>query len=517
MSSSLLKTTAAVALGCLMIAPALADPTPIPDRGPQTGVKDYIGGPATPHPITAIAVPQNPNLAANGTSNIHMDSFMSDVYTTGGPLGERPKLRVTSTWLHQECGSVTFDSAGRIVAVCIGTSTPTLYRLDPDTLDTIASFDLPERTRGSSGLGAGGYFYLDNKNRAVIPTANDHIYVVAERRNNFKLTKDCDVTAAMDGKNDVINSALPDEHGLIWFITTEGVIATVNPSRHCRLKSVRLNETLSKSFSIDPSPDDGGTFIVTDYAMYRFDANKKGKPVKQWRTSYDRGTRVKPGQKSQGSGTTPTLIGTKFGRKFVAITDNADPYEHVVVFDRSTGDAVCTHPVFRLLPRLSDTYNSLIAFTWADKPLASIVVENNYGYRGVQSTEVGLTTFPGIERVDVDTVNRTCRTEWSNYAVSIPTVVSQMSLDNGLIYTYTKPLSTEKANPWYFTGIDFKTGWTVYQKLAGTGYSFNNNYSGVYLSPKGVGYVGVFGGLVRVGEDAICPPTRNVADLWAFN
>jgi len=121
----------------------------------------------------------------------------------------------------------------------------------------------------------------------------------------------------------------------------------------------------------------------------------------------------------------------------------------------------------------------------------------------VQSTEVGLTTFPGIERVDVDLGKRTCQTVWSNYGVSIATVVSQMSLENGLIYTYTKPFSLEKANPWYFTAMDFRTGWTVYQKLAGTGFGFNSNYAGLYLSPAGVGYVGVLGGLVRVGKDAI--------------
>ena len=501
MSSSLLKTTAAAALGCLMIAPALAGPTPIPDRGPQTGVKDYIGGPATPHKVKAIPVPQNPSLAPNGTSNIHMDSFMSDVYTTGGPLGQRLRLRVSSTQLRKECSTVTFDSAGRIVAVCIGTNTPTLYLIDPDTLDTIATYDLPQRQL--SGCCAGGYFYLDNKNRSVVPTADNRIYIVAEQGDSFKLAKKCNVNKAMDGKNDVINSVLADENGLIWFITTKGVVGTVNPSKSCRLKSVKLRETLVKSFSIDPDPDDGGTFIVTDYAMYRFDADNKGKPVEQWRTTYDRGSRLKPGQKSQGSGTTPTLIGTEFGRKFVAITDNADPYEHVVVFDRSTGDVLCTHPVFGLLPGLSDTFNSLIAFTWANKPQASIVLENNYGYRGLRSTELGLTTFPGIERVDVDFDGRTCRTVWSNYGVSIPTVVSQMSLENGLIYTYTKPPSIHQANPWYFTAIDFRTGWTVFQKLAGTGRGFNNNYSAVYLSPKGVAYVGVLAGLVRIGEDAL--------------
>ena len=55
----------------------------------------------------------------------------------------------------------------------------TLRLLDPVTLDSLASYALPPRPPGSGALGnpfqnfaGGGYFYLDDRGRAVIPTAN---------------------------------------------------------------------------------------------------------------------------------------------------------------------------------------------------------------------------------------------------------------------------------------------------------------------------------------------------------
>ena len=51
---------------------------------------------------------------------------------------------------------------------------------------------------------------------------------------------------------------------------------------------------------------------------------------------------------------------------------------------------------------------------------------------------------------------------------------------------------------WYLTALDFRTGRTVYRRLAGTGFGFNNNYAPVTLGPDGTAYVGVLGGLVEL-------------------
>ena len=50
-----------------------------------------------------------------------------------GPLG-RDVQRV-STFFSADCGSVTFDSRGRIVTVCVGLGGPTLSMLDAKTLE----------------------------------------------------------------------------------------------------------------------------------------------------------------------------------------------------------------------------------------------------------------------------------------------------------------------------------------------------------------------------------------------
>jgi hypothetical protein len=243
----------------------------------------------------------------------------------------------------------------------------------------------------------------------------------------------------------------------------------------------------------------GGVFIVSDYAMYRFDAAADGTPQITWREEYDRGTSPpKLGQIQVGSGTTPTLMGTDF----VTIADNANPID-VLVYRRAAqvqgSRLVCKVPVFET--GASATENSLIATN------QSIIVENNYGYSGPQATLFNRATTPGITRIDLNADQSGCNTVWTNNQESIPSVVSQLSLANGLIYTYTKdPDSCSTPGPcytaaWYLTAIDFASGQTVFKRLGGTGLFYNNHYSAVYLGPdQKTAYVGVIGGLIAIRD-----------------
>jgi hypothetical protein len=267
---------------------------------------------------------------------------------------------------------------------------------------------------------------------------------------------------------------------------------------NCTVKLFTLpkGEQIVKSLGADPDPSRGGVFIVSTYQMYRFDPAADGTPTVTWHETYDRGTGVKPGQRYQGSGTTPTLVGTDM----VTINNNADVQTHVVVYQRAakiTGPRrVCSVPVFQR--GLSDSFNSLIATD------SSILIENNYGYLDLKSTILGKTTEPGIARVDLNQDRNGCSTVWTNTEEHVPNVVSQASLTTGLVYTYSKDPSPSNArftDPWYFTAVDFHTGKTVFKVLAGTGVFYNSNYSGLYLGPDGkTGYVGVVGGLVRIHD-----------------
>jgi hypothetical protein len=113
----------------------------------------------------------------------------------------------------------------------------------------------------------------------------------------------------------------------------------------------------------------------------------------------------------------------------------------------------------------------------------------------------GASTEPGLERVDVKKDNSGCRTIWRSREIA-PSVVPKLSLETGLVYTYTKPPRTDGVDAWYLTALNFCTGRTEYRRLAGTGLGFNNNYAPVSIGPDGAAYVGVLGGLVRFADSA---------------
>jgi hypothetical protein len=82
------------------------------------------------------------------------------------------------------------------------------------------------------------------------------------------------------------------------------------------------------------------------------------------------------------------------------------------------------------------------------------------------------TTKPGIARINLNE-NDACHTEWTNDSVSIPSLITKMSLSNGL--NSTKPKGPATTDPWYFTAIDFHTGETVFKQLTVTGVLYDNN------------------------------------------
>jgi hypothetical protein len=464
-------------------------------------------------------------MAPNPRNNIHDDPYMSDTYRVQGPPGDGSEPSAYFPPGH-ECGSITFDSAGRIVTVCVGLDRPILVLMDPHTLLVLAALPLPLRNVTPGGnpftdFSGGGYFYLDQKDRAVVPTNDRHILVVSITGGpGFQVDADYDLSARVPAGEGIV-SVLPDWHGLLWFVTRQGMVGTIDRASGA-VKTMRLSgEGISNSFAVDET---GGVFIVSDKALYRFDAGPNGGPQVSWRIVYPNSGIHKPGQSDAGSGTTPTLM----GGKWVAITDNADPMD-VIVYRRAIrltaakkhrkrarsaarakGKAkrkakarlVCSAPVF---PRgAGSTDNSLIGTN------RSLVVENNYGYRISAADLSGGDTTPGLTRIDVvkkktkrarkgtkrkRPAKFRCRSVWTSDERA-PSVVPKLSLANGLVYTYTHPARSDDLDTWYLTTLDFRTGRTVYRRLAGTGFGFNNNYAPVTLGPDGTAYVGVLGGVV---------------------
>ena len=473
---------ATVALAFALVA-ATGAAAQIPSDPKPAEVKDFEGAAAKPRRLAAREPPRHPHMAPNGRSNLHGDAYQSDTNWIAGPLGR--DMSVVSSAQFADCASVTFDSRGRVVTVCVGIEGPRLVLMDPLTLDTIAMRPLPPRIPSGDSIfndfAGGGYFFLDGDDRAVVPTTTRHLVVVAVRGDGFVQERDYDLTGAVP-VGDKIISALPDWSGRYWFASTNGVMGTVDPASGA-VRSLPLGEAIANSFAVD---DSGGVYVVTQKAMYRLDAGAGGAPTVTWRVEYRNSGIAKPGQVHAGSGSTPTVM--EKGR--VAITDNADPM-NVVVYRRARevrgSRVVCQQPVFER--GASATDQSLIAAR------NSIVVENNHGHGGPQSVQGGATTTPGLERVDVGRGG--CRRIWRSNEIA-PSVVPKLSVETGLVYTYTKPPREDDADPWYFTALDFCSGRTVYRRLAGTGLGYNNNFAPVTLGPDGSAYVGALGGLIRV-------------------
>jgi hypothetical protein len=476
---------------CLLATAAAAHADPIPEGPDASSSPAFIGSPAAQRPVFVAQPPRHPHMAPNERSNLHVDAFQTDANVVPGPLGKG--LQRVSNFQSADCASVTFDSRGRIVVVCVGLQGPRLLMMDAKTLDTLATFSLPPRQPSASAdlftdFSGGGYFYLDDQDRAIIPTTTRHVLVVAERGDTpgFVQQRDYDLSGAVPSGDKII-SALPDWSGRLWFASKAGVVGTLDFATGAT-KTIDTHEKIGNSFAVD---DHGGVYIVTDAAMYRFRAAADGTPQTVWRSAYANDGRSKPGQTEVGSGTTPTVMPAG---PWVTITDNSDPI-NVVVYNRDTGALVCSVPVFS--KGASDTDQSLVVAG------RSIVAENNYGYSGPAAVEQGRTTTAGLERVDVNPGGTGCKKVWHSDEIS-PSVVPKVSLANGLVYTYTKPAG-DQSDPWYLTAIDFRSGRTIYKARAGSGLGFNNNYAPVTLGPDGTAYVGVLGGLVAL-RDATPPP-----------
>jgi hypothetical protein len=330
--------------------------------------------------------------------------------------------------------------------------------------------------------------------------------VIAEASGSpgFTLVHDYDLTSELTSSED-ITSALPDSNGLLWFVTKiDGVVGTIDQSSG-RIRTVHLGNgsdgEIENSFATDQN---GGVYIATNRKLYRFGANADGEPKIVWQVTYPNSFEHKPGQVDDGTGTTPTVM----PGGYVNITDNADPMD-IVVYRTAANPTklvgsgrhrhrvslprtVCQVPVFAKGQGADE--NSIISAG------RFMVAENNYGYTDPTSVQ-GKVTPPGFVRVDLNSDGNSCHTVWTNTTESAPTVVSKATLAGGLVYTYT----VDTNNDWYWTTLDLRTGKVVYKAYAGTGLGYNNNYSGISISPSGTEYLGALGGIMAL-KDAVATP-----------
>ena len=480
------------------------------------GAIRYWGYPAQKHPLPWYYVPQHPWLAFQGWNGMHSDSFSSGVSNNPGPLGIAPLIRAQSLGaIGGECATMTFDPRGFLYSVSAGFASMNLIAFEPYSLDPIAVHPLPRRESSRLPLdidaimndtSGGAYFHADQQFHPIIAGADRHIRIyqltgyeeMNETLYEWTVVEDYDTNDHLEqyrfvdekgaGRLPRLTDAIPDWDGNLWFTCREGIIGIIDRDSR-KIASIKLagNEEIQNSLSVA----EDGVYLVSDFALYRFERDSlSGVPTYTWREEYGRGTVLKPGSLTVGSGTTPTLLGSDL----VAIADNADEQSNLLVYlrrDEVVGDRlVCKVPLFAQYESVAE--NSFIGYD------NSIIVMNNYGYQGPFRNNV---TAPGITRIDVRQDRSGCDVIWTSDE-AMQTTLPRLSTDNGLIYFYTRePVpGRPNAKAWYFVMLDFETGRTINKILAGTGERMNSNWGQIYLGPNGHAYMGVLNGIISLSD-----------------
>lgn len=471
---------------------------------------DFFGESATVNELEPIEVPQHPYLAPEGTNGMHGNSYNTGSYNFMGPLGIDPIVNSRSMNVFGGLvATLMFDSQGRIMCISGNVVGFRLLLLDADTLEILCETRLPQRPSTveaiktfnfdaiSSDTSGGAYCHLLTGDRPIIGNSDNviQIYYVDESSGTpeWKVEKEWNISNSLP-EGSYITDAIPDFEGNIWFVTRPGEVGYIDITDDSVHIMKLENEEIQNTLAICAD----GIYIVSDFAMYRFEIGEDGTPVYTWRTAYDRGTTLKPGAINQGSGTTPTLLDVPCAdgsvRKLVAITDNADKQVHVCIYDRDTGEVIAEVPVFTEGKSVSE--NSLIAHG------RSFIVENNYSESGSGFLVNDPSSEPGVVRIDMNDDCTDAFIAWESNEASC-TVVPKLSTKNGLVYLYTREYGNgipDSAVAWYFTAVDFETGETVYKVFTGCGKNWNNSYGPITIGPNGTAYVGVFNGLISISD-----------------
>ncbi|WP_038171171.1 hypothetical protein [Tomitella biformata] len=460
--------------------------------------------------------PANPFLGPVGTATMHGDAESSDTTPSAGPGTGAVDARYVP--LLGACPTILQGSDEMPMALCtniIGRE-PVVHLLDPATGASIASLTL---TKGS--LLGGVYAYVDDQDRMVMVDGNTDMLRIGHSRGGdgaWRLTIDSETPLADPvtghcggGDCDAVNSLMPDRDGNVWLASALGVVGVVAPDGTVRTK-ILAGEQIANSISTAAF----GTAVTTDHATYLFTADSASAPTVVWRAEYDRGTARKPGQLSWGSGASPTFFGPEKGNEYLAITDNADAQESLIVYRSATGETVCEAPIFT--PGSSGTEDSPVGSG------NSVFLTSTYGYPYPALPEGAGPSSPamapiagGMTRIDVNAAGDSCETVWENDIHS--SAVPRLSLADGLLYTITRDalfpnaiagsadlpiqepmldMATGVLDSYSYTAIDAGTGEVRARQQIGASAVVDTLEMVGMITPDRVMYQGTITGLLRI-------------------
>ena len=380
------------------------------------------------------------------------------------------------------------------------------------------------------------YSFVDESNRLVCPTSNNHVLMLKATDDEgnvlpeFEKVLDIDIKAAAEEKlgktlDQNLLSVVFDYDGNLWFATggfriypdrnQQGAIGYIS---RAAIDSILNNEETNLAdavFVYELTPGEGaengisaskdGAVILTNTNCYLFQADNGINKV--WQTAYEsvgakeskEGDSTTGGGLAWGSGCSPSLT-----KDLVMFTDNQNPV-NLLALDMKTGETVATMPVIDELPEdvQVSVENSAIVYDHGSGTVSTIVC-NWFGAGsanlGKEDSDSSIQSYeniydvnwlrqgnsmiaPGVERVDTiktddgyEMKSIWCRSDLSD------TSMLKLSTATGYIYGYVQDMETSM---WQYIMLDFETGETVFTMNVSNKPGYNNMAIGMYAGNSG--------------------------------
>nr|WP_294662510.1 hypothetical protein [uncultured Blautia sp.] len=487
-------------------------------------------------PIKALSpkvVAENPYMAKSD-ANIHHDCYNTDSTDEILPVDIYSEINVSYEKVNANASpAIFFDSYGHAVVPLLGGLA--IRDINADETQTEGYFS-PKEHDGGGYVIQSSYSFVDESNRIVCPTSNNHVLMLKATDENgnvlpeFEKVLDIDIKAAAEkvlGKtlDQNLLSVVFDYDGNLWFATggfriypdrkQQGAVGYISRSAIDAILNGEEADLTNSVFVYELTPGEGaengiasskdGAVILTNLNCYLFSADNGVQKV--WETSYKsvgakeskEGDATTGGGLAWGSGCSPSLTDD-----LVMFTDNQNPVNLLAV-DMKTGETVASLPVIDELPEDTQVSveNSAIVYDNGEGTVSTIVC-NWFGAGsadlGKEDSDSSIQSYaniydvswlsqgnkmimPGVERVDTIKTNDGyemksiwCRSDLSD------TSMLKLSTATGYIYGYVQNLET---GMWQYIMLDFETGETVFTMDVSSKPGYNNMAIGMYAGNSG--------------------------------
>lgn len=486
-----------------------------------------------PKPLTAKSIDPNPYMFS-GDTNIHHDCYNTDSTDAVLPVGINPEVNYAAEKQNANASpAIFFDSYGNAVVPLLGGIA--IRDINGDECKTLGYFS-PKEHDGGGYVIQSSYSFIDESNRIVCPTSNNHVLMLKATDENgvplpqFEKVLDIDIKAIAEkvlGKtlDQNLLSVVFDYDGNLWFATggfriypdrkqtgavgyisrkaIDDILAGNDTDLDSAVFVQELNAGEGAENGISSSKD--GAVILTNQACYLLSANN-GVDVK-WRTEYEsvgakdsrEGAATTGGGLAWGSGCSPSLT-----KDLVFFTDNLEPV-NLIALDMKTGEKVASQPVIDELPEDMpvSVENSAIVYDNGEGTVSTIVCnwfgagspnlakpdsdssiqsyENIYDSNWI--TKGNVMIMPGVERVDtIKTADGyEMKSIWCRDDIR-DTSMMKLSTATGYIYGYVQDI---ESGMWQYIVLDFETGETKLAVDVSSKSGYNNMAIGMYAGDNG--------------------------------